>query len=112
AVVSDGKRRRSGPPGRARARPGAGSDAPPRIAGKREERAGAGHPESRGQATAAPARAWLTTERIAWALGLALVAYWGVWYVAGVAGQREGGRQFALLRPARARSLPQPRPPT
>ncbi len=67
-----------------------------------------GHPESRGQATAAPSRAWLTTERIAWALGLALVAYWGVWYVAGVAGQREAMREFALLRTARSGAIPMP----
>jgi sortase A len=64
-----------------------------------------GHPESMGQAPVARSRPKPTTaERIAWTVGVSLVAYWGVWYVAGVTGQRDAMRQFALLRTARSGS--------
>ena len=57
-------------------------------------------------ASQAPARRWRvrwkTAEAIAWTLGLACAAYWGVWHLAGVTGRGQAMRQFAALQAAEA----------
>ena len=66
-----------------------------------QEMSHVGPPDPASQAPDRHSRArWTTVETIAWALGLACVAYWGVWYVAGVTGRRQAIRQFAVLQAA------------
>jgi len=45
-----------------------------------------------------PRTGWLIAERVAWMLGLAAIAVWGISYLTGVVGSRQDLERFAALR--------------